>query len=59
MVYMFANAKAFYQDISAWNTQNVYDMEMMFWGAEAFNQMEDIPQWCLNNEDCSFSTTGR
>jgi len=43
MHYMFRNATAFNQDISAWNVSKVTDMSVMFTGADSFNQ--DISKW--------------
>lgn len=35
----------FNQDISSWNTENIKNMDMMFYGAENFNQ--DLSGWCV------------
>ena len=47
MSYMFLDAAAFNQDISAWDTVNVTDMSQMFGNATSFNQ--DLTGWCVTN----------
>jgi surface protein len=44
MVYMFAQATAFNQNISNWNISKATDMNNMFNIATAFNQ--DLSAWC-------------
>jgi surface protein len=43
MLYMFADASEFNQDIEDWNTSTVEDMEGMFYNADKFNR--DIGSW--------------
>lgn len=47
MRYMFANTRAFNQDISRWNVTNVTNMQSMFVGAHVFNQ--DISRWNVSS----------
>ena len=45
---MFQEAKAFNQDISAWNVLSVQDMRFMFAGADSFNA--DISVWNIREQ---------
>jgi surface protein len=47
VIYMFADASAFNQNISGWNTENVENMNGMFAGASKFNQ--NISDWNTTN----------
>ncbi len=47
MSWMFANATAFNQDISGWNTTNVTDMNHLFSNAATFNK--NIGNWDVSN----------
>jgi surface protein len=44
---MFYNASSFNQDISSWNTSNVANMDMMFWGAplSLSNRYKIVSSW--------------
>ena len=46
MSYMFKNASAFNQDLSGWDTSNVYEMTDMFYQANQFDQ--DLSTWDLH-----------
>ena len=41
----FVASPNFNQDISTWNTQNIKNMDRMFWQAPEFNQ--DLSGWCV------------
>ena len=44
---MFNGASFFNQDISNWDTSNVFDMGSMFHSAVSFNQ--DLSSWSVDN----------